>query len=258
MTDAYLFTSALRENFRLKRFLPWVVVAVALHVLARLWVGFSTGYSPEQAYAQLSAMLNFRFVAIVAAVAAASVVSQEVEQKTIVYLLTRPIPRWAVLVYKTLAAMVMVVAVGLLGALAVSLAVYGGGFLGNAVFLREVLALVLGAAAYTALFTFLTLLLNRAMIYCLLYAFGWEALIPNMPGDLYNFSIYSHMSALAQHPAPPESQRGIADALAGQVVANSISPSVALPALLGVVAVMIAIGCWWFTRFEYVPREDAE
>jgi ABC-2 type transport system permease protein len=258
MTDLYVLQSALRENFRLRRFLPWAAAVAALFALALLWVRFAADYSPEQAYAQLSAAMNFRFLAIVAAVAAASVVSQEVEQKTIVYLLTRPIPRWKLLVYRALAAVAMVAAVAVVAALLMSAAVFGGGLLANPVMWRELPALLLGAAAYTTFFVFLTLLLNRAMIYCLLYAFGWEALIPNMPGDIFHFSIYSHMSALAGHPAPPEAQHGFAGALAGQAMGHAIPASTALPALIGVSAVALAAGCWWFTRFEYVAREDAE
>jgi len=28
--------------------------------------------------------------------------------------------------------------------------------------------------------------------------------------------------------------------------------------MIALVAVMIGLGCWWFTNFEYLPREDAE
>jgi hypothetical protein len=39
---------------------------------------------------------------------------------------------------------------------------------------------------------------------------------------------------------------------------NLLSPAVSWPVLLILIAVCTAFGAFWFTKFEYVGREDTE
>ena len=67
-------------------------------------------------------------------------------------------------------------------------------------FLRDAGAIFLGAAAYGSLFLFVTLIFNRALIICVLFAFGWESSVPNLATGLQKLSILAHMQAIAKHP----------------------------------------------------------
>lgn len=252
----YLYSSALKDFLRPKRIVVWVLVAFFLGAAAKGWSMMLPAGTLAERYGQLSSVLVYRVMALAAAIFSTAVVSQEVEQKTIVYLLTRPVPRWQILLMRTLAAATVVFVLSSFAALCVSAAVFGPRLLQPLLFV-DLKALAIGALAYGGLFVFVSLLMNRAMIVCLLFAFGWETAIPNVPGYLYYVSVYSHLSAIAQHPKPSASL-GPLGALSGQLSTNSLTPTAGWTSLIGLTVVTFALSCWWFSRFEYVPREDAE
>ena len=100
------------------------------------------------------------------------------------------------------------------------------------------------------------LLFNRAMIVCLLFAFGWETAVPNMPGQMSFLSINSYLQAIAQHPsAGGVKPMGMLSAAASD---STIAPITAYVSMAVFALVLVAFGAGWFTHFEYLPREDAE
>lgn len=255
--DLYLYTSALRDFLRPRRVVGWLLVSVVLGLGAMQWSSMMRGPDAASEYGQITSILTFRLLALASAVFSTAVIAQEVEQKTIVYLLTRPVPRWRLLLGRTLASITAVWLVSIVACVAVSVGVFGGSAgLTNPALGRDLLTLGIGAAAYGGLFVFFSLILNRSMLVCLIYAFGWETATPNMGGYLYYLSIYSHLQAIAGHPQP-ETQFRAMSALSGALGGNTIAASTALPALIGFVVFALGLSMWWFTRFEYVPREDA-
>ena len=101
-----------------------------------------------------------------------SVLGDELEDGTAVYLLTKPISRWQILIPK-------IIAPWLLTAAIVSGAALISGFISiqegdTAVVIGAVVGLAAGALAYIALFVLLSLLTNHALIVGLLYVFIWE------------------------------------------------------------------------------------
>ncbi|RYG48735.1 hypothetical protein EON79_03555 [bacterium] len=250
----FLFGHQLREYLRFRRMAIWILVAIVLVVTTVAFRQVNPSQTRQDTYILLSGIIVFRLLALAAAILATGVVSQEVEQKTIVYLLTRPVPRWKYLLARTGAAMVATFIVSLLAAVAVSLAVYGQ--LGT-MFWRDVPALAAGSAAYVSLFTLFSLLVNRAMIVCLLFAFGWELAIPNLGGDIYLLSINSYLTAIARHPAP-SGGTDLLDILGGLGGTNALSANFAWMLAMGVTLVSLVFGVTWFSKKEYVPRDDAE
>ena len=256
MMESFIFGSALRDNLRAKRILPWIVLGFGAAALGFVWQRLSPGSDSADRYGTVSSIMVFRLLALAAAIFTTSIISQEVEQKTIVYLLTRPVPRWKLLLMRYLAASVVVAGVAVLAATAVSAGVFGNHMMSNQLMFNDIKALVIGAFAYCGLFLFVSLLFNRAMIICLLYAFGWETSVPNMPGDISHLSIFSYLQAIAEHPA--EKTQSPLGALSGALGTNTISASSAYPTLAVIIIVAVALSVTWFTKFEYVPREDAE
>ncbi len=252
--ETYIFTSTLREFLRPKRILPWVFVALAAYWIAFLFHRVDPTSSKQDAYVLLSSTLVFRILALAAAIFSTAIVAQEVEQRTIVYLLTRPVARWKLLVFRTLAAITVVFGVSAVTAVAVSLASYGSG---NPLLYRDLAALAAGSAAYVSLFVFVSLLMNRSMILCLLFAFIWETSVPNVPGNLYRVTITSYLSSIAQKPTPQTSS-GPMNALGGLLGVNTIEPATAWFVVALITAASLAAGAYWFGHFEYIAREDAE
>ncbi|HWD37264.1 MAG TPA: ABC transporter permease subunit [Fimbriimonas sp.] len=252
--EGYIYGSMLRELFRFRRIAPWLLVVLAVYGMSLVFQKVTSG-TPQDSYVLVSATLVFRILPLAAAILSAAVVAQEIEQRTIVYLLTRPVPRWKLLLFRTLAAITVVFVLGSIVAFAASLGTAG---LKNEMLVRDLKAILVGSIAYVSLFTFISLLMNRSMIVCLLFAFIWETAVPNMPGDLYLLTITGYLSSIAERPSLGQSAGGVFDALAGMLGTNSVSPTIAWAALLCLTAACLGVGCLWFSHFEYMAREDAE
>jgi ABC-2 type transport system permease protein len=223
-------------------------------VLAFYWPHLVNGATNEERYVSVASILAFRILALSSAIYTTAIVSQEVEGRTIVYLLTRPVPRWRLLLTRFAASVIVVALLGFLSLELTSLAAYGGR--SNPLLFNDMKAVAFGALAYGSLFLLVSLAVNRAMVYCLLFAFGWETSIPNLSGDLYHLSIYSYLQGIAQHPVTQASR--IVEFIAGGAGGNSISALSAYLSLSIFAAATLLLSAWWFTHFEYVPREDAE
>ena len=262
MTETYIFSQALREFFRVRRLLPWILLMGLTFLLGYSWRTLAPGSAAVDQYSQVSSMLVFRILALASIIYTTAIVSQEVEQKTIVYLLTRPVARWKLLLARYAASVVVVSMLGVTSAIALSLAVYGpGGAFSNPLLAKDILALVLGAFGYGAVFLFVSLIANRAILICLLFAGAWEPAVPNMPGDLYRLTIFSHLQAIAEHPVittRSDNLKGAISLLSGALGTNTLSFGTAVTTLVLLTLFGVALSATWFSKFEYVPREDAE
>lgn len=112
---------------------------------------------------------------LTALVLGASVMGDEIEDGTITYLLTKPVPRWQILGGKLAASWVASMAI-VLPSTVVSGAIALGG-LSSSVIWGFAVAVVLGSLAYCAVFTLLSVTLSRALITGLVYVFLWEGAI---------------------------------------------------------------------------------
>ncbi len=255
---AYVFQNAFAEYFRAKRIIIWLVVALAIFAAARAYTQLGAA-GAEDAYSTLSSLLVFRLLPLASAIFSSAVLSQEIEQKTIVYLLTRPVPRQVLLAMRTLASALVVFFVTTVSAASLAVAVYGMNGLSNKFLFHDIVAIAVGSLAYGGLFVLISLIVNRAMIISLLFAFAWETSVPSMPGSIYLISISSHLTAIAQRPsAGSPRQGGILTVVANALGTNELSPAAGWATMIGLIAFCMAFGAWWFKHFEYLPREDAE
>ncbi|MER3496352.1 MAG: hypothetical protein C4320_05865 [Armatimonadota bacterium] len=248
-----LFTHALRQSGRARRVLPWIVMGILCAVLAAFWPNFSPGANAQESYIAVIGLATVRVLALASAIMTTAVIGQEVEGRTIVYLLTRPIPRPVLLLVRFAASVVVVTLLGLFAFFMTSVGAHEG-IGSNPLLLRDLAVVALGALSYGALFLFVSLVVNRALILCVLFAFGWETAVPNMPGDIYRASILSHLQAAMAHPVG----KGASTSLLTGGRTNLISPTSGVVTMLILSAALLALSAWWFTTHEYIPREDAE
>ncbi|MEJ5171938.1 MAG: ABC transporter permease, partial [Fimbriimonadales bacterium] len=151
MIARVLFLHALRDFLRFRRVLAWLLVIAGVAVAGWVWSGLMGDMAATDVYARLSSILTFRVLPLAAAVFATAVVGQEVEQKTIVYLLTRPVGRPTLLLSRAAAATLVVYAIAAACALTVALATrFGPGVAGSLA--RDLVALAVGSLAYVGLF----------------------------------------------------------------------------------------------------------
>lgn len=259
MSDLYLFRGALKDLLSPKKMAAALILSTLPALLSLVWRAFARSeFQPEVVYNTLAAGLVFGFILVILAVVfGTGVVSQEIEQKTIVYLLTHPVPRWRILLVKFLAAFLVITVTVSLAAVALAFAAFGPNRLAESRLGRDLLVLPIGALGYGALFLLLATVLNRPLLYGLLFAFGWESWVPNLPGNFQKVSLMSYLRVLAPHPQPEAESVEISQLL---TVLNpvTIPESTAKWVLFGVIVVALAAALFLFSINEYVPRDDTE
>src|SRR3954463_16712243 len=138
-----------------------------------------------------------------------SLIADEVEDKTITYLFTRPIPRRAVLLGKFFAYLACTVLLVLPSMMLVFFLIVstGGGSIGAAfpALVADLGMLAVGLASYGAVFALVGTRLKRPLVVGLVFAFGWEPAVLLFPGYLKRFSIAYYLQALVKHEMPQDS-----------------------------------------------------
>ncbi|MEP6754448.1 MAG: hypothetical protein ABJA67_03020, partial [Chthonomonadales bacterium] len=122
---------------------------------------------------------------------------------------------------------------------------------------RDFMILPVGAFAYGALFLLLATLLNRPLMWGLVFAFGWESWVPTMPGNFQRVSLMSYLRALAPHPQQTTDRAGMTELLSA-FSSSTISAQLAWTVLFSVTVICLTMALVLFSNNEFVPREDAE
>jgi ABC-2 type transport system permease protein len=134
-----------------------------------------------------------------------ALIADEIEDRTITYLLTRPVPRASLLLGKFFAYIVCTAAVVLPAVVIIWLLMAS---------MRESLAvsfpalaadlavLVAGLVAYGALFAFVGATFKRPLLFGLLFVFGWENLALALPGVLKSLTVAHYLQGLVPHVLP--------------------------------------------------------
>jgi ABC-2 type transport system permease protein len=199
-------------------------------------------------------MLFLRFIIPVLGVFyGTALMADEVEDKTVTYLFTRPIPRGAVLVGKYLAyvvctSLVVLPSVMLVYFLLVPLSQIPSTF-GNLV--TDLGLLGLGLAVYGAVFAFVGAVFKRPLVIGLVFAFGWEQVAMALPGYMKRFTIAYYLQALVPHAMPSE---GVVSLLQG-LFRDTPPVAISLVWLAAYVVVFLYLAAWTVERKEYVLEQ---
>ncbi|MGE5245648.1 MAG: ABC transporter permease [Betaproteobacteria bacterium] len=169
-----------------------------------------------------------------------ALIADEVDDKTITYLFTRPIPRASVLLGKYLAYLVCTTLLVLPSVVLVYFLVagLGGGSIAASfpALVKDLGMLAVGLAAYGAVFAFVGARLKRPLVIGLVFAFGWEPGVLLFPGYLRRLTVAYYLQALVPHAMPQDS----AVSMLMQILRAVPSISVSLAAL----AVITAGSLW--------------
>ena len=209
----------------------------------------SPGTSPDDLYGTIVALYSVRNVVPLAALFyATSLVADEVEGKTLTYLLTRPIPRASILVGKFVAYLATTVSLALPATVVtffvLATAPGSEGVAAHvADLVRDVGVVALALLAYGALFTLLGVVLRRPVIPGLLFLFVWE-LTANLPGYMPRLTLTAYLRSLVRH-------RVADDGFLGLPVEVLPAP-LCLAVLAASAMVFLAASLWIFSTREYV------
>ncbi|MEV4492333.1 ABC transporter permease subunit [Micromonospora coxensis] len=187
-----------RGLFGRRRFLmllPLPAVLVALAVLCRsLEVAPADWGPPVLVGLGLAVVLP-----VVSLVVGTGVLGAEIDDGTVVHVLTKPLPRWQIVLPK------LAVATGV-SAATVAVPIFVAGLLADSVRLGGALAAAsaLGALAYSALFLAMSLLTRRPVLLGLVYVLIWEGLLGRFVSGTKVLSIQQWVIALADRSAPTD------------------------------------------------------
>ena len=241
-----------RKTGKSRVFLLLGLIPVALAVVVRI---FTPGRA-EDVVAVFNEILMVIYVTLYIVILSlfygTSIVADEIEDRTLSYLTTRPLAKTGIFLGKYAAYVSLMF-------LMVTLSLFFSFFIMNGqrfrdpalylTFLKYAGALGLGIAAYTALFAFLGTFLKRAILVGLLFGFGWENVIQYFPGSTQRLSLVHYLKSLM----PRRAAGGPLSILLFRLEPSK--PAVAVLMLILIAAAFLALACWLFRTKEYLYEE---
>jgi ABC-2 type transport system permease protein len=191
-----------------------VLLAAAVRVSAGLYAsGFRVNGSTmagSSIFGVMIWLLYIRFIVpILGVFFGTALIADEVDDKTITYLFTRPIPRNSVLLGKYLAYLACTILLVLPSVVLVFFLIVplGASTIAEAfpALLTDLGMLAVGLIAYGAVFALVGTRLKRPLIVGLVFAFGWEPSVLLFPGYLKRFTVAYYLQALVKHEMPQDS-----------------------------------------------------
>ena len=231
-------------------FPPIVAVLFAiLRSIPRLHINF-TGFD---FFSQMMLVFYLQFFLILVALFyGTALINSEVEDRTITYLLLRPIPKPTLVLgkyvtYLLVSASLLVPSV----ALTYLILEISDGLAGIGRHLPylmwDVAVILLGTAAYGAVFAFLGIALKRPVMVGLFFAVLWEWPITFVPGRFGKFTVLHYLLSLFPHSTV---QRGIQT-----LFGSPSSRPLAVVTLLAIAAAFLFLSMELFRRREYVLEQ---
>jgi ABC-2 type transport system permease protein len=227
-------------------------VLAALAIQAERWVRGGAGPTGLEIFSSIILAFYLQFLVIILALFyGTSVVSEEIESRTLAYLTTRPIPKQAILLGKYAAyaswTSILVAAGTLLSFLILNTdrladpAAWG-------ILAKTLAVLILGLWVYMALFTLAGAALKKSILVGLSFGFGWEMVVQYLPGSTQRFTVMHYLKSILRAETP--SPEGIKSFLFVRLQPSSTAVSILVLLLIGAAALAAAV--WVFRRREYL------
>lgn len=232
--------------------LPMLAAAI---IQAQRWISGTAATDGLRIFSSIMMAFYLQFLILVLALFfGTSICSEEVENKTLTYLTTRPVSKPAILVgkfaaYTAFAA--LLISAGVLGSFILlnfdglgDLAAWG-------VFLQSLGVLLLGLVVYSAVFTFIGTFLKKSVLFGLFFSFGWESVVQYFPGSTQKFTLMHYLKSLLR----PESSsgQGLFSFLFFRLEPSSVGTAIVTLLLVTIAALFAAAVV--FSRKEYLFEE---
>jgi len=215
-----------RRRALLLLLLPVLLLVLAL--VLRLTV--SAESRAEVAVALLGAFALATVVPLLALIAGTGAIGGEIDDGSIVYLLSKPLSRHVIVITKFLVAAATTTAFGAVPVLVAGLVLIGGG---EDLAVAYALGALAAGSAYCAVFLLLAVLTRNAVVVGLIYALVWESLVGSVVPGAQALSIQQWAGALSRAVVGAE-----ADSLS---VLSAVGLAVAVPLLAGVTLGAVAL-----------------
>ena len=263
-----VFTWGLRLNFRPRRLLVYVLLAVGLGALGGVAATYERRFGNEDRYFGVWRTLDLEMLQFVLPVVALTLVgntfAREVRDRTLVYHLVRPVSRTTVFVARYAAGLVPAALVAMLvlysTCLFADISLPAEAWFNLAV-TGVAAAMVLGAIYYT-----LAAVFKRGVIAGLTYTFLIEVMLANMPGNIQKLSMRYHIRSIYHgllDPVFAESSRRVEEISRGEATGpfsvftqvEYEEPWTALLVVTAIAAGMLLIGGWRVANRDFALKD---
>lgn len=248
-----IFSFFLKRGFKAKRTRLFFIISllpVLILLVAKLIeiINPDAGVSAAELVSKILLMIYIQLLLpILALFFGTSIVNEEVDNKTLVFLTTSPVPKYAIILGKYVAyLLVSLVIINL--ALLLSFIIINFNHFNDLIYHREFFAFftvgILALCSYMAFFLFLGTWLKKSLILGLMFIFGWESIVHYLPGVTQKFTLIHYIKSLL--PASSESVKFLVFKLEASPVLESIA------VLLIIALVSLIAGAVVFKRKEYI------
>lgn len=195
----FIFGLTLRQLiFRKSTLLLVALAAIPVLIAVIFEIGNDGETAPEEFAVEVLAvwLVTTTLLPLTSVLFGTSVLGDELEDGTIIYLLTKPVQRWLILLPKIAAAWLLTTALVVASLLISVLIVMGGD--GGSIMLGFGVAAAIGALAYAVVFTLLSIATSRALIAGLIFVFIWEGAVTGIFEGVRYFSIRHYTLGIAE------------------------------------------------------------
>jgi ABC-2 type transport system permease protein len=173
-------------------------------------------------------------VPLLGLIAGTGSIGPEIDDGSIVYLLSKPLSRQSIATTKAVVAGAVVTAFGALPTLLAGLILSGTA---NRLALAYGLGALLAGLGYSSLFLMLAVVTRHAVVLGLVYSLVWESLVGSYVPGAQTVSVQQWALAV--------SQRVLGDRAAALDVSSAVSLAVAVPLLT-----VLVVGCTWYAGWR--------
>ena len=231
-----MFALSLRQMAGRRRLAVIIVLALVPIVLASVltfFLGDEAEFTDEFVGTIIDGLLVSVILPIVVMTLATSAFGNEVEDRTLNFLVLKPISRFSIVLPKFLgsvlvAGVLMALSAGTVGVIALS----DGGF---AAIFAVVIGTTAGVVTYAAVFTWAGLVSAKALGFALVYVFLWEGLLTSFLSGIRYLSVRGYML-------------GIMNGLDGDTFDSLDRRVIEFPAAIGGVVIVTVLFVWLTVR----------
>lgn len=223
-----IFLLSIHQLARKRRLLLILLLAMLPAVLAAIISSLSNGDDPQKSdliNSLLDAMLIAVILPLVTIALATRVFGDEIEDRTLSYLVLKPVSRRWIVMPKLLSAIILCAPILIVSGVITSLFIFDGDIQAA---VAVGVALLAGVVAYAAIFTWAGLISTHALGFGIVYAVLWEGVVSSILSSVRYLSVRAYTLAI-MHGIADSNFEAIGDrviefpaAIAGAIVVTVI------------------------------------